>query len=571
MYSCQSCSKPQYRSSLGAEDVRSIAKELGVTITDAGDAEDYLLLLKSFEAVMEDVESGPDYLHPNLLPQPTKEPRGFWKSASPDNPLNAWSYQCHIESKSPTDGLLRGRTIAIKDNISVEGLPTTVGTSKKILTGSGQLPVSPIDATVVSRVLASGAVITGSSTCENFCASPLSFSSAAGPVHHPLLKGYTSGGSSSGSCALVAANVLERTCGKLFGATAELGIGGDQAGSVRIPAANCGVYGLKPTFGLVPYTGAVSMSPMIDHLGPIASNLDDIATLLRVMAGYDGLDSRMTPESPLLGSVKDYPMRLARYREQIRSGSGNTAPVEKVGLLTESFAVEGLSPEIRDGVYHAAKTYFGAAGVEVADVSVLMHREGPIIWTAATRPSISDWLCQGKPSGYLSSLPPHVQTQWPPTQEMYELLTATNPAVVNIMFSAVLARRKFGARVEAKAHRKVLELRAAYDAAFREVSVLITPCAPTVATPHPRMKDEKGNRTSVMEKLRKIVGVTTNTCPFNATGHPALSVPAGSLLAPEHPDVQLPFGMQIIGRRWDDDVVLMAAALFEHGRDLVAS
>jgi amidase len=156
----------------------------------------------------------------------------------------------------------------------------TLGAPASILSENGVFPTSSIDATVVSRLLGAGAVIKGTSTCECFCASPLSFTSATGPVHNPRLHGYTAGGSSSGSCALVAAQVLESQGNGRFGQTVELAIGSDQAGSVRIPASYNGLYGLKPTFGLIPYTGAASMSPMIDHLGPIASRLEDIARLL---------------------------------------------------------------------------------------------------------------------------------------------------------------------------------------------------------------------------------------------------------------------------------------------------
>ena len=517
---------------------------------------------------MQHVKEGPDYLHPALAPQPVTEPRRYWKLDKEDNPLNAWSHLCTLKSANPTSDLLKNRTVAVKDNICIGGLPTTLGTFPEILSPDGFLPVSSIDATVVSRILAAGAVIKGSSTCENYCASPLSFSSSTGPVHNPLLHGYTAGGSSSGSCALVAAGILQEKHGKNFGSTVELALGGDQAGSVRIPASYNGIYGLKPTFGLVPYTGAVSMVPMIDHLGPIASNLEDIATMLKVMAGYDGLDSRMTPESPIVSQVKDYPRKLAEFRDGLLNRSEPTAKVMKIGLLEESFKVSGLSLEVRDTVRENARSFFKAAGAEVVDVSIPMHSEGPIIWTASTRPSMSDTACQGKASGYLSYLPPHVQAQWPPSQHMYELLSSTNPAVVNIMLSNEYAHKTFGIALEAKAHRKVFELRAAYDRTLDIVDVLITPCAPTVAMPHPTLKDKDGNRSKVMEKLQVAVGLTSNTCPFNVTGHPAINVPCGFSSVPEHPEVLLPIGMQIVGKRWDDETVLMAAALFEEGRRL---
>ena len=140
--------------------------------------------------------------------------------------------------------------------------------------------------------------------------------------------------------------------------------------------------------------------------------------------------------------------------------------------------------------------------------------------------------------------------------------------MANIVLSERFAQRFLPAGIEAKAHRKVFELRNAYDMALKEVDVLITPCAPTIAIPNPRPLNKEGQPLSVMEKLQAAIGLTSNTAPFNVTGHPALNVPCGFSSPPEHPDVQLPIGMQIIGQRWRDEKVIMAAALFEAGRKL---
>ncbi|KAJ8125746.1 hypothetical protein O1611_g7891 [Lasiodiplodia mahajangana] len=565
-------------SDITVDDVYRLARDMGFTITNPQDAKDYLVLLRSFESVMRTVQNGSDYTHPSLEPQVCTGPREYWTPNAQESPLNGWIHRCDLKSASPKSALLEGRTVAIKDNIAIGGLPTTLGTSPKILRQDGILPLSSIDATVVSRILSAGATVKGSSTCESFCASPLAFTSAIGPVKNPILHGFTTGGSSSGSAALVKANVLSKSrndddAGR-YGVTVEMAVGSDQAGSIRIPASYTGVYGLKPTFGLVPYTGASSMTAMIDHLGPMASNLEDIVLMLRVMAGYDGLDPRMTPESPLLDQVKDYPQILAETRRQFSEGGAakrQGAKRLRVGLLVESFQVTGVSDEVRQVVRHAAEKFFPAAGMEVVDISVPMHKEGPILWTAATRPSMSDFLCQGRSTGYLTYLPSHLGMQWPPTQDVYERLTQLNPAVVNIMLSKGLADRDFGPRLEAKAQRKVHELRAAYDAAFEKggVDILVTPCAPTIAMPHPTLKRDDGTCSTILEKLATIVGVTNNTCPFNLTGHPAMNVPCGSAAASGHPGVQLPIGMQIIGRRWRDEDLIVAAAMFEGGRKLL--
>ncbi|CAH0003410.1 unnamed protein product [Clonostachys byssicola] len=554
-------------SNLISADLQELGVQLGIEISNSEDLDDYLLLLKSFEAVLKEIDHGQDYIHPSLKPQAVSGSRQFWRPGNHENPFNAWSHRCELVSISPVSDVLKNRTIAIKDNISVGGLPTTLG-APSIAQSSNQKPeLSGVDATVVSRILEAGAVIKGTSTCECFCASPLSFTSSTGPVHNPRLHGFTAGGSSSGSCVLVAAHHLASESNGHYGETAELAIGSDQAGSVRIPASFNGIYGLKPTFGLIPYTGAASMSPMIDHIGPLASQLEDIAVLLEVMAGYDGLDSRMSPEAPLRSGVKPYSKILANFRERCQSGPG-MKPKFSVGLLKEAFEMDGVSPEVRRIVHEAATRCFTAAGVTVREISVPMHRDGPIIWTASTRPSMSGPLCQGKTPGYLSFLPPHLQPQWPPSQDLYEAMTKLNPALVNIWFSGKYAAKFSNSAVQAKAHRKVFELRDAYDRAFNEVDVLITPCAPTVAMPHPKAAESEDQSASILDRLATAVGITSNTCPFNVTGHPGLNVPCGFASVPNHPDIQLPVGMQIVGRRWMDEELLQVAALFETGKEL---
>ena len=129
-------------------------------------------------------------------------------------------------------------------------------------------------------VLDAGAIITGKAHCENFCLSGGSHTNAKGPIHNPYKRGFMAGGSSAGSAALVASGEVD------------MAIAGDQGGSIRIPASNCGCYGMKQTHGLVPYTGAMPIEQTVDHLGPITNNVADNALLLEVLAGEDGLDPR---------------------------------------------------------------------------------------------------------------------------------------------------------------------------------------------------------------------------------------------------------------------------------------
>ncbi|KAI8228539.1 Amidase [Colletotrichum sp. SAR 10_96] len=188
--------------------------------------------------------------------------------------LPAWAWKCRIEDQQKKGGLLAGKTIAVKDNIAVKGVPMLMGTDfVKDYTPN-------TDATIVTRLLEAGAIIAGKSVCENMCHSATSSSSSTGHVHNPYAKGYSSGGSSSGSGALVANGDVD------------MALGADQGGSIRVPAGWCGIYGLKPTFGLVPYTACGSNEPTNDHVGPMTRTLLDNALMLQAIAGNDNIDDR---------------------------------------------------------------------------------------------------------------------------------------------------------------------------------------------------------------------------------------------------------------------------------------
>ena len=167
-----------------------------------------------------------------------------------------------------------------------------------------------VDATIVERILDAGGEIAGKAVCEYYCVSGGSHTSSTGPVHNPHKRGYTTGGSSSGSAALVAAGDVD------------MAIGGDQAGSIRIPASHCGIVGLKPTFGLVPYTGIGLLEITIDTAGPMTATVRDNALLLEVIAGPDGLDTRQRGvpagryTEALDGGVKG--MRIAVHQGRLR-------------------------------------------------------------------------------------------------------------------------------------------------------------------------------------------------------------------------------------------------------------
>src|SRR5687768_4310836 len=195
-------------------------------------------------------------------------PKRQWTRPEPaDNPYNAWYVTTDITEGG--EGPLAGRTVAVKDNTMVAGIPMMNGST----TLEGFVPTR--DATMVSRLLAAGATITGKAVCEDLCFSGGSHTSRTGPVRNPWDLARSAGGSSSGSAALVASGQVD------------VALGGDQGGSVRIPSAYSGTVGHKPTFGLVPYTGAFPIELTIDHLGPITRTVADAALVLGVLAGED--------------------------------------------------------------------------------------------------------------------------------------------------------------------------------------------------------------------------------------------------------------------------------------------
>lgn len=291
----------------------------------------------------------------------------------------------------------------------------------------------------------------------------------------------------------------------------------------------------------------------------MATTIEDVALLLSVMAGYDGLDPRMTPETPLRENVKAYP-QLLQGRIQEKKAQGEWTPDKagtglKVGILKEGWAIPTLTDEVA-AVTKAAAQRFASLGADVEEVSIPLHVDGPLIWVAATRYQMGGFGTANAAPSLLSqpivSLRPRALDQ-----HWFDLMSVHNPAMVNVVLASEYLNTKYPPATFAKAHAHVLQLRAAYDAALQAYDVLVTPVTPTVAPLNPSLDD-----TGPMDKVLVAAGNTANTCPFNATGHPALSMPVGwgaaSATGPK-----MPVGMQIIGKRWDDETVLYAASVWE--------
>ena len=214
----------------------------------------------------------------------------------------------------------------------------------------------------MTRLLEAGATIEGKAVCENLSLCASSFSAATGPVENPYAHGYACGGSSSGCGHLVGA-------GKVGGA-----IGGDQGGSIRFPASHCGAVGMKPTWGLVPWTGMATHEPVHDTAGPMSLDIATNAKILQVIAGRDDIDDR--------GSGVPAPTELPDYSVGLSQGVKGL----KIGILKEGFDFEVMDPRIRKQVLEAAEN-FKELGAEVVEISIPIHKHASDIVTCALRPS----------------------------------------------------------------------------------------------------------------------------------------------------------------------------------------
>jgi amidase len=302
-----------------------------------------------------------DILDYQPLPDLDSTPRNdIHLPAKADNPLGAWAYRCICTHSQPSSDLLKGRTVCLKDNIAMAGVPCLLGTD----TFTGWVPKT--DATVITRILAHGGTITGKAVCENLSRGAVSVTAASGPVDNPYARGYSAGGSSSGTAALVGSGAVD------------MGIGCDQGGSVRIPAALCGLYGFKATTGLVPYTGIASNDASVDYIGPITQTCLSCATLLQAIAGVDGLDDRQIAGVP-------FPKDVPKYAEILQSMDlSKGLRGVKIGIFKEGLEPSTLDAGVKDK-FLAAVQVFEKLGADVKEVSVPIHTQARVIYTVLSK------------------------------------------------------------------------------------------------------------------------------------------------------------------------------------------
>ncbi|MBI06044.1 MAG: Asp-tRNA(Asn)/Glu-tRNA(Gln) amidotransferase GatCAB subunit A [Rhodospirillaceae bacterium] len=454
-----------------------------------------------------------DLAEPKL---PVKHPRSpGHRPTAEENPYNAWYWKSEVKGKAR--GPLAGKTVVLKDNICLAGVPMMNGAS--VLEGY----VPDIDATVVTRILDAGGTILGKAANTYLCFDGGSATPATGMVENPYKKGYSSGGSSAGSAVLVAIG------------EADMAMGGDQGGSIRIPACWSGIYGHKPTHGLVPYTGVFPIEQTLDHTGPMANNVTDIATLLQVIAGSDGFDPRQ------IGT------KTQNYVKAL--GKGVTGM--KIGVVKEGFGHANSEKAVDQKVKVAAEK-FKKFGAKVKQVSIPMHLYGMDIWNAIAVEGATELMLKGNSMGtnwegyYTTSLLDAYAHGW---RSRPDDLSVT---VKLVMLLGQYMHHNYHGHYYAKAQNLSRMLRDAYDTALDEFDILLMPTLPQQATKLP------AEDCSHEEYVDAALNMLTNTAPFDASGHPGMSVPCAM-------NNGLPIGMMLIGKRYDDASVIQAAHAFEQG------
>jgi aspartyl-tRNA(Asn)/glutamyl-tRNA(Gln) amidotransferase subunit A len=394
------------------------------------------------------------------------------------------------------EGPLSGLRVGIKDNVAVAGVPLTVGTSTLN-------HVPDRDATVVARLRTAGATLTGKTNCDCLALGTTSELSEHGPTTNPAAPDRVPGGSSGGSAAVVAAGDCDAA------------IGTDTGGSVRIPAAYCGVVGVKPTYGVVSRAGVVDCAPSMDHVGVLA---DDVATARRALGAVVGPDPRDAVASPVdVGSV------------------GGRVDGLTVGLVDEALAA--ADDDVADAVRAAVTAFVDAADGETTTVSVPTHDAAVRVNDALTLAELAAVL-----DGDGSPVPGNraAEAGWRTAVADFVAGGPDLPPMVAglLALGAELRGGDDYGRAWRARERIVADLTAALDG----VDLLATP---TCVSAPPAF----GSVTT----LDDVYDTLRTTCPANLSGHPAVSVPCGTV-------DDGPVGLQLLAPRDADRTLLDAAA-----------
>lgn len=409
------------------------------------------------------------------------------------------------------DSPLAGVPVAVKDNICTKGILTSCGS--RMLSNF----IPPYDATVVRKLKEAGMVILGKTNMDEFAMGSTTETSFYGPTVNPHGTGKVPGGSSGGSAACMAAGL------------APLSLGSDTGGSIRQPASFCGVTGLKPTYGTVSRYGLVAFASSLDQIGPIGKNAEDCALLFNIISGVDDRDQSSTESDKVdLDKIKNFDV------------SG-----KKIGIPEEYFG-EGIDEDVRARVSEAVR-FFEERGATVEKFKMpIIDYAIPTYYIIACAEACSnlsryDGVKYGfRPEGVDNLMDLYIRSR----SEGFGMEVKRRIMLGNFVLSSGYYDAYYNKALQAKAL-----IKKAFDEAFEKYDVVMGPVAPTTAL-------NMGE--SLSDPLKMYLGDIC-TVLINIVGLPAISIPCGN------DSNNMPVGLQIIGRHYDEETILGFAASYQRG------
>ena len=524
---------------LAKHDIADLARRVGwFTLSDA-DTEDYAVLSSAILDLLDEVDGalpGQSRASDDSLGDTSAGPatgavdrHAGRRPLHDEDPFNAIVRWCRVQ-RVDASGPLKGSRLGIKDSVSIAGIPLTFGSSVV------REFVPSVDSVVAERILGSGGQIVAMTNMDNFAFSGGADTSAYGNIGNPFDPERSAGGSSGGSAAAL-----------YYSGAVDATIGCDQGGSIRLPAAWCGVLGLKPTHSLVPYTGIAGIDATFDHAGPMARSVSMLARLLAAVAGKHPSDPRQQEVSFDADSL----LRIA-------GSSADSFDGMHIGLLAEGFSEEGDLRRRTSAAIRGCGERLALAGAEVEEVSIPAHLTSGGIAFAGFIEGMAA-LVRGGGNGY----------HWPGrySPELARALAGglhahgdeLPPQLKLVCLLGEYLSRDYGGAVYAAAQNERPKLRHAYDVPLQRYDALLLPTAPYPAYKHdPAL--------SVPDRVLRGWEPLGNCAPLDMTGHPAITLPVATVDG-------LPVGAMLIGRHWDDARLIDLAGRYERrfGWDKVIS
>lgn len=427
------------------------------------------------------------------------------------DPLNAVVHWCDA---APTgSGPLDGMRVTVKDSVAVAGVPQTGGYS-------GLIEYVPAEhSTIVRRLLANGASVRATTNMDAFGMAATGESSTYGRTLNPVDPSLLPGGSSSGAAASLTYPDIDAA------------IGTDQGGSIRIPASWSGCLGLKPTFGLIPYTGIAGIDQAVDHVGPLTRDAETMARLLQATAGYDPGDPRQRPRQD-----DDYLTELDR----LSSGLSGL----RIGVVSEGFYSDLPEERATGAAVHEAIARLADLGAEATEISVPLHQQTGGIGFAIFHEGMAAVLRDnGQNYGLSGAYDPAFVAAL--HRALGRSIDEMSPQMKVALLAGTYMHDTWGGERYAHARRLQPAVTEGYERVFDGFDLLLMPSTPYAATPPFAGEGVDRRIDASWDNLR-------NTAPFNVSGHPAISLPLAEADG-------LPVGVMLVGRLFSEPLLLQTA------------